>query len=74
MRNISHLLMFSRWYARWNFNSVLMANARVSTVPKERGDKRGRMANEEKMQKGSKRKKGAAKMPMTVRTCRRVAM
>jgi len=56
--------MFSRWYARWNFNGVLMTGARVCEARAARR-KRGR-------RRGNGRKNGAGEeIPMTVRTCRR---
>lgn len=55
MRNvyILHLLMFSRWCARWNFNGVLMATARVygtQTVLGKEGRNGGRERDGERKQ------------------------
>lgn len=55
MRNISHLLMFSRWCALWKFNGVLMANAHVSTVAGREQRKAG--WRRRRKRRGSKRKK-----------------
>jgi len=59
MRNvyILHLLMFSRWCARWNFNGVLMATARVYGEPRPCSEKKNGIAEERKTKKGSKQKK-----------------
>lgn len=59
MRNISHLLMFSRWCALWKFNGVLMANARVYSGWK--GTEKGGAAEKEEKEreqtkKGSRRR------------------
>lgn len=51
--------MFSRWYARWNFNGVLMAGARVcSRTSKARAERR-----ERRRRWGSRRKNGADEDP-----------
>lgn len=50
---ILHLLMFSRWYARRNFNGVLMATARVygaQTVLGKEGRKSGKEEDAERKQ------------------------
>lgn len=72
MRNvyILHLLMFSRWCARWNFNGVLMATARVygaqAVLGKEGRDKRKRR----RRRKEASEKRMSTKIAVTVRTCR----
>jgi len=58
MRNIYilHLLMFSRWWARWNFNGVLMATARATEL-NSCSEKKDEIARERKTEKGNKQKK-----------------